>query len=343
MTDSHLPPHFALGSFSIAGAPPFPGLVMAERVVALNALVPVCRRLGHDLRNPGSLLSLLDEWPLNEGALCRGAGYLADRAETLARLSAPLGVLTVHAPLEQPRQVFCSGANYRKHVIDLIVDQARDPEVQGMSREQRLAYAKNLMDERGANGTPYIFSKAWSSITGPFDPIPIPANVEQPDWELELVAVIGKPAFHVSRAAAHDYIAGYTICNDITNRELVHRKDLKALGSDWVMGKCLPGYLPLGPYLVPARFVRRPHDVRITLRLNGEVKQDESTADMIFDIARLLEYLTSRVRLWPGDLLLTGSPSGNGSHTNRFLRPGDVLEGSIEGLGTQRNVCVAGE
>jgi 2-keto-4-pentenoate hydratase/2-oxohepta-3-ene-1,7-dioic acid hydratase in catechol pathway len=343
MPDSHTSPRFALGTFSIAGAPTFPGLVMGERVIALNALVPVCKRLGHELRNPDTLLSVLDEWQLNESALCRAAQHLADRAEALAQLSAPLGVLTVHAPLEQPRQIFCSGANYRKHVIDLIVDQARDPEVQGMSREQRLVYAQNLMDERGANGTPYIFSKAWSSITGPFDPIPIPGNVEQPDWELELVAVIGKPAFHVSRAEAHDYIAGYTICNDITNRELVHRQDLKALGSDWVMGKCLPGYLPMGPYLVPARFVRKPQDVRITLRLNGEIKQDESTADMIFDIARLLEYLTSRVRLWPGDLLLTGSPSGNGSHTNRFLRPGDVLEGSIEGLGTQRNCCVAGD
>ena len=343
MPDSHTSPRFALGTFSIAGAPTFPGLVMGERVVALNALVPVCKRLGHELRSPDSLLSVLDEWQLNESALCRAAVYIADRAETLAGLSAPLGVLAVHAPLEQPRQIFCSGANYRKHVIDLIVDQARDPEVQGMSREQRLVYAQNLMDERGANGTPYIFSKAWSSIAGPFDPIPIPANVEQPDWELELVAVIGKPAFHVSRVAAHDYIAGYTICNDITNRELVHRQDLKALGSDWVMGKCMPGYLPMGPYLVPACFVRKPQDVRITLRLNGEIKQDESTADMIFDIARLLEYLTSRVRLWPGDLLLTGSPSGNGSHTNRFLRPGDVLEGSIEGLGTQRNTCVTGD
>jgi 2,4-didehydro-3-deoxy-L-rhamnonate hydrolase len=155
--------------------------------------------------------------------------------------------------------------------------------------------------------------------------------------------VIDRPAFHVPRAAAHDYIAGYTICNDITNRELVHRQDLKAIGSDWVMGKSLPGYLPMGPYLVPSAFVPTPQDVRITLKLNREVKQDESTADMIFDIPQLIEYLSSRIRLWPGDLLLTGSPSGNGSHYNRFLRPGDVLEGSITGLGAQRNLCVSGE
>lgn len=333
---------FALGTFSVAGSPPFPGLVMAERVIGLYGLVPLCKQLGGDLRVAGTLLSLLDEWQSNEPALRLLASHLADRAGAFDAMSVPVSALKVHAPLEQPRQIFCSGANYRKHVIDLIVDQARDPETRTMNREERLAYGVRLMDERSAKGTPYIFSKAWSSITGPFDPIPLPVNVEQPDWELELVVVIGKPAFHVTRAAAYDYVAGYTICNDITNRELVHRQDLKALGSDWVMGKCMPGYLPMGPYLVPAAFVPQPQDVRITLKLNGEVKQDESTADMIFDIPRLIEYLTSRVRLWPGDLLLTGSPSGNGSHTNRFLRVGDVLEGSIAGLGTQRNLCVAG-
>jgi 2-keto-4-pentenoate hydratase/2-oxohepta-3-ene-1,7-dioic acid hydratase in catechol pathway len=341
MAESNSTPHFALGTFSVAGSPPFPGMVMTERVIALNALVPLCKRLGGELRNAGSLLSLLDEWTLNESALTQAAAYLQGHADVLAELSVPVKALKVHAPLEQPRQIFCSGANYRKHVIDLIVDQARDVATQGMNREQRYAYAVELMDERSANGTPYIFSKTWSSITGPFDPVPLPSNVEQPDWELELVVVIGKPAFHVSRAAAYDYVAGYTICNDITNRELVHRQDLKALGSDWVMGKCMPGYLPMGPYLVPAAFVPKPQDVNITLKLNGEIKQNESTADMIFDIPRLIEYLTSRVRLWPGDILLTGSPSGNGSHTNRFLRHGDVLEGSIAGIGTQRNVCVA--
>src|SRR5258708_39808071 len=102
------------------------------------------------------------------------------------------------------------------------------------------------------------------------------------------------------------------------------------------------GYLPMGPYLVPAAFVPTPQDVHITLKLNGEIKQNESTADMIFGIPRLIEYLTSRVRLWPGDVLLTGSPSGNGSHTNRFLRAGGILEGSIAGNCTPHNVGVAG-
>jgi 2,4-didehydro-3-deoxy-L-rhamnonate hydrolase len=331
---------FVLGTFSVAGSPVFPGLVMGDRMVALRALEPICAGLGAKLRRTESLLCLLEEWPDNERALQRVAGHLAGAPFTA--LSVPLELVQIHAPLE-PRQIFCSGANYRKHVIDLIVDQARDPEVQGMTREQRLAYAVNLMDERAAHGTPYIFSRVWSSIAGPFDPITLPANAEQPDWELELAIVIGKPAFHVERAAAFDYIAGYTICNDVTNRELVHRQDLKALGSDWIMGKNMPGYMPMGPYLVPASFVPTPQDVRITLKLNGDVMQNESTADMIFDIPRLIEYLTSRVRLWPGDLLLTGSPSGNGSHYSRFLQPGDVMEGSITGMGAQRNLCVSGE
>ena len=329
---------FALGTFSIAGSPPFPGLVRDDRVLAIRAVDAICRQVGTELRQTESLLSLLEYWPDNERALQRVVAELG--ASTLFTQSVPLSTLKIHAPLEQPRQIFCSGANYRKHVIDLIVDQAREPAVQGMTREQRLAYGTRLMDERAAQGTPYIFSRVWSSISGPYDPIGLPSDVEQPDWELELAVIIGRPAYRVTRAAAYDYIAGYTICNDITNRELVHRQDLKAIGTDWIMGKNLPGYMPMGPFLVPAAFVKDPQDVRITLRLNGEVMQDESTKDMIFDIPRLLEYLTSRVRLRPGDVLLTGSPSGNGAHFGRFLQPGDIMDGTIAGIGAQRNVCV---
>ena len=338
MSDSVASVPFALGSFSIAGSPSFPGVVLDDRVLAVRALEPLCEKLGVALWRPESALSLLEHWERNEKALHRVVAEATRGA--FAQQTVPLAALRVHAPLEQPRQIFCSGANYRKHVIDLIVDQGREAAVQGMTREQRLAFATELMDERAAHGTPYIFSRVASSVAGPFDPIVLPDNAEQPDWELELAVVIGKPAFRVTRAEAYDYIAGYTICNDITNRELVHRQDLKAIGSDWVMGKNLPGYMPMGPFVVPAAFVKNPQDLRIELSLNGTVMQDESTADMIFDIPRLLEYLTSRVRLWPGDLLLTGSPSGNGSHFGRYLQDGDVMVGSITGLGSQRNVCI---
>ena len=99
--------------------------------------------------------------------------------------------------------------------------------------------------------------------------------------------------------------------------------------------------MPFGPTLVPACFVPNPQQLRITLKLNGQTMQDESTADMLFDVARQIEYISSHVELWPGDLIATGSPAGNGSHYNRFLRDGDVIDAEIEGLGRQRNPCVA--
>ena len=135
-------------------------------------------------------------------------------------------------------------------------------------------------------------------------------------------------------------MAGYTICNDLTTRDLVYRTDLKAIGTDWFAAKNAPTFLPTGPYLVPAAFVPDPMDLRITLRHNGTARQDESTKDMVFDLPAILAYITSITELRPGDLVLTGSPAGNGAHWGVYLTEGDVLEGEITGLGTQRNRCV---
>jgi 2-keto-4-pentenoate hydratase/2-oxohepta-3-ene-1,7-dioic acid hydratase in catechol pathway len=247
----------------------------------------------------------------------------------------------VHPPVNLPRQIFCSGANYKKHVIDLIIDEGGGPMTENMTAEERRAWATRMMDDRAANGYPYMFSKPVSVVTGAYDNIILPPHAKAPDWELELGVVIGRKARHVARAEALNYVAGYSIVNDITNRDHVFRRDaVKAMGSDWVAAKGSPTYLPFGPYLVPAAFVPDPQNLQLTLKLNGEIKQDESTADMIFDIARQIEYLSSLVELWPGDVICTGSPAGNGTHYKRFLQEGDVVESTITGLGTQRNVCV---
>jgi len=152
--------------------------------------------------------------------------------------------------------------------------------------------------------------------------------------------VIGRTARRVSAHDATRYIAGYTICNDITTRDLVYRPDLERIGTDWVRAKNRPTFLPTGPYLVPAAFIPDPDDLTITLRHNGVVRQDERAKDMIFDIPRLVSYASTLVTLNPGDLLLTGSPAGNGAHWGVFLAPGDVMEAEITGLGSQRNTCV---
>ena len=199
------------------------------------------------------------------------------------------------------------------------------------------------MDRRAAEDLPYVFIGLPSSITGPYDDVTLPAWAAKPDWELELAAVIGRPAHQVSAEEALEYVAGYTIANDLTDRATVFRRDMPQIGTDWLRSKNAPGFTPLGPWIVPAESVGDTGDLQLNLKLNGEVMQDESTKDMIFGVARMVAYASQTARLLPGDLVLTGSPAGNGMHWGRLLRDGDVMESTITGLGTQRTRCVAEE
>ncbi len=198
-----------------------------------------------------------------------------------------------------------------------------------------------MMDERASSGEPYVFPGLSGALTGPYDDVVLPGRGTRHDWELELAVVIGRPARYLSGDNALDHVAGYTICNDITTRDLVYRTDLKAIGSDWFAAKNAATFLPTGPFLVPAKFVGDPAALRITLRHTGVVRQDETTADMLFDLPAILAYITAITELRPGDLVLTGSPAGNGMHWGVFLADGDLLEGEITGLGVQRNHCVS--
>ncbi|WP_336215283.1 fumarylacetoacetate hydrolase family protein [Nonomuraea sp. LPB2021202275-12-8] len=306
---------FALGTFSSGTGSAFPGLVMDDRVLDLSTYASSTRTL---LERWDSALPLL-----HEVAAARSGEWL------------PPAELRVHAPVE-PRQIFQSGANYRTHVIDLAV--AHEP-ADGRPAGQVRAEVGAMMDRRAAEDQPYVFIGLPSSVTGPYDDVVIPAWCAKPDWELELAAVIGRAAFRVSPGDALGHVAAYTVANDITARELVFRRDMPEIGTDWLRAKNAPTFTPLGPYLVPSVFVADPGDLQVTLRLNGEVMQDESTKDMIFDVARLVSYVSQTVELLPGDLVLTGSPAGNGLHWGRLLRAGDVMEGTITGLGTQRNRC----
>jgi 2-keto-4-pentenoate hydratase/2-oxohepta-3-ene-1,7-dioic acid hydratase in catechol pathway len=338
--------NFALGTFSHSGAPEFPGLVIGEKVIPLNVLQPLLEKNDIKLVGVTSILSLLDQWDLNFSVLKKAVKLLADNSPESVALQAQMisvTTLDVLPPINLPRQIFCSGANYFKHVVDLIVDlgPGKTPGTDGMDPKTLRSFAEELMLERQKHGDPYIFSKPVSTICGAYDPIRISPNAIKPDWELELTVVIGKPAYEVKLEDAMNYVAGYTIANDISNRGQIFRRDgMKALGTDWVSGKCSPGYLPLGPYFVPSEFVENPEDIQLKLFLNGEIKQNESTSDMIFGVARLIEYLTQRVKLFPGDIICTGSPAGNGTHYGRFLQAGDVMEASISGLGKQRNTIV---
>jgi len=348
MSPQQSPARFALGTFSHAGCPAFAGLVVdGERVVAVQALHALCSEHGHDLPDTSSTRALIEHWAASQLALQAAADALAlgnsPAARAVTELLVPMSTLTVHPPVES-RQILMSGANYFKHVVDIIVDlgPGKTPGTEGMNPTALRAFAEALMTKRKHEGVPYIFSKPVSVLSGAYDPIVIPASTTQPDWELELTVVIAEPARHVRRQDAMRFVAGYTIANDITNRDQIWtRGDMKPMGTDWIGAKSSPTYLPVGPYMVPASHVTNPQDLRIELKLNGQTMQDDSTADMIFDVARLIEHVSSVVQLLPGDLICTGSPAGNGTHYNRFLQPGDIVEGAITGLGRMRTPVIS--
>jgi 2-keto-4-pentenoate hydratase/2-oxohepta-3-ene-1,7-dioic acid hydratase in catechol pathway len=295
---------FGLGTFARSGSAPFPGLVLGERVVPLGDFA--------------SALQILSSWDRNFAMLSQMAARAAD-AESIE-----LSALQAHAPLE-PRQIFCTIANYRSHIAEVVGDAER---------------AAKVIEER-LRTPPYVCFKLPTTVIGPADTLTLPSFAQRIDWELELAVVIGRAGRYISRADAMGYVAGYTLVNDITARDLVVRPDLPRLGSDWLQSKNPPGFLPMGPYIVPAPFVADPYALRLTLRLNGDVMQNELVGDMLFDIETQIEYISKYAQLLPGDVICTGTPAGCGARYNRFLKPGDVMEGTAPGLGILRTTASA--
>jgi 2,4-didehydro-3-deoxy-L-rhamnonate hydrolase len=318
--------HHALGTFAGPDDRPFAGLVLGDRVAALEP------HLG-----PGAgVRAFVDDWD-------RGAERLQELADRLGPgdCEHAFDDLRPLPPLRTWGTVFCAGANYRRHVLDLIAGAERRADgSDGLTSAER-ERAREELDERARSGRPFVFLGSAHAIVGAHDDVVLPHDVTQPDWELELAAVIGRTARRVPRERALDHVAGYTICNDVSARDKLVRPDVRALGIDWLAGKSAPTFLPTGPLLVPAAHAGDPLDLRITLRVNGTTYQDESTADMLFDVAALIAHISEAAELRPGDLVLTGSPAGNGASHGVFLKPGDVMEGEITGLGLQRNRCVA--
>ncbi len=190
-----------------------------------------------------------------------------------------------------------------------------------------------------APAEPIVFLKATSSIAGPNDPIPVPRGSEKTDWEVELGVVIGRTAKYVAEADALDHVAGYCVVNDVSERALQIER-----GGQWTKGKSCDGFGPVGPWLVTPDEAGDPQALRLTLSVNGDPRQDGTTATMIFSVAHVIAYLSQLMTLHPGDIIATGTPPGVGMGMKppQFLRAGDVVELSVEGLGTQRQEVVAG-
>lgn len=304
-------PGYRLGTFSIAGCAPFAGVVVSgDRVVALAALNALPDR--PRLTGTASLLDFVQDWPSNSRTLRELMTRLPRIESGLPFV--PLTTLRTHAPLI-PRNLVCAATNYRKHVLDFFDDEV-----------ERASWAVRL-DQRANSELAFAFGKPVSAITDPDTEIELPFDAQQLDWEIELAVVMGREARRVPRDGALDYVAGYTLGNDISARDFMKRDDVQPGIYDFFGAKSNPGFNPLGPFLVPAEFVPDPQALWLRLKLNGQVMQDESTADMIDSVAKLIAYLSARMTLQPGDIIMTGTPSGVAACV-----AGDKLECEVEGL-----------
>lgn len=203
-----------------------------------------------------------------------------------------------------------------------------------------LNYARHARETNNPEpAEPVLFSKATSCISGPNDPIILPKGSVKTDWEVELGIVIGRSCAYVSESEALDYVAGYCTINDVSERAYQLEQ-----GGQWIKGKSAPSFGPVGPWLVTPDAVGDPQNLALTLSVNGTMHQSSSTSDMIFSVAEIIAYMSRFMRLMPGDIIATGTPEGVGLGLNppQFLRDGDVVELSVAGLGTQRQVVVGG-
>jgi 2-keto-4-pentenoate hydratase/2-oxohepta-3-ene-1,7-dioic acid hydratase in catechol pathway len=320
------PTPFALATFAAADGRPLPAIVREGRAA------PLAPHLGGER----SIRELIDDWDLALPALQDVSDRLEPQAYELA-----VDELRPLPTVLPPGQIFQAGANYRQHVLDLMAGaEARGDSSDGLTVAARDT-ARAELEERLASGKPFVFLGSAHAMIGARDEVVLPKDCRQPDWELELAVVIGRHARRVPRERALEHVAGYTICNDLTCRDALIRPDARGMGLDWLAGKNAPTFLPTGPLFVPAAHAGDPMNLQIVLKVNGKTMQDESTADMVFDVPTLISFISNVAELRAGDLVLTGSPAGNGASHGVFLAPGDVMEGSITGLGTQRNVCVA--
>ncbi len=314
---------FALGTFVRSDGDQFPGLVLGDHVHDLRAQFGATATTGE----------MIESWDMT---LAR----LRQIAHAPPRESLTLDALRPLAPVQPVGQVFCAGANYRKHLSEMLMATANATVGEALSNSERRDAAQVAVQERAESGEPFIFAMPSSSVSGARDDVVLWGPGVQHDWELELALVIGRRARNVRPEAAMTCVAGYTMSNDISTRDVMSRPNLSL--TDFLMTKGRPGFFPTGPFLVPREFVDDYRQLHISLKVNGQVMQDEHVDDIIYGVEDLVSYASTITELRPGDLLLTGSPGGNaGHHGNRWLRAGDLLEGEITGLGIMRNRCVA--
>lgn len=288
------------------------GAVLGEQLVDLAAALQASGE--GDPAQAASMLTLLAG---GERSLAQ-AQAAVDWAQARGAAQQPLAAVKLLAPIPCPGKLLCLAGNYASHIEE---------------GGGKFAGKEKMI--------PRFFSKPCTSVIGTKDAIRVPASTGFADWELELAVVIGKTGRNLTVAQAAEHIVGYTIFNDISARELTFRQTLPQQEGDWffdwLVGKWLDTFGPMGPWLTTADEVSRPDNLRMQLWYNGQLQQDANTGQMVFAPAEAIAFISQFVTLQPGDIISTGTPAGVGHSKKLRLNPGDQIRGEIEALGVLEN------
>jgi 2,4-diketo-3-deoxy-L-fuconate hydrolase len=311
---------FKLGTFAKHGEKPFVAIVLGDRAVVLRAARPDVFASAHTID------ALLADWDANFARLQETVASIEE--EGLPSTTVTLQSLRPLPPIGRPGKMFYAAQNFQEHVDEMLragMTPASGPKFTG---------EKSTSD-------PYLFLKAPSTLAGACDDIAIPLGMKKIDWEAEIALAIGKPGKRIKAERALEHVAGFMTTNDVSARDLQIRADRPGLRSDWLNGKSHDNFAPMGPFLVPRAFVPDHKNLFIRLTVNGEIKQNGNTSQFIFTPEEQIEYASNILTLESGDIFSCGTCGGVGQGTNTFLKPGDVMETEIEGLGKMRNRVVA--
>jgi 2-keto-4-pentenoate hydratase/2-oxohepta-3-ene-1,7-dioic acid hydratase in catechol pathway len=265
--------------------------------------------LGEDTRlDVSSFGTDYDENFFSNGAFSRLQLWLRTHAESAPRIPASV---RLGPPICRPSKIVCIGLNFRDHAAESRMELPAEP---------------------------VIFFKSTTSVVGPNDDVVIPRKAEKVDWEVELAVVIGKKALYIDKQQAMEFVAGYVLHNDYSERSFQLER-----GGQWVKGKSADTFAPLGPYMATVDEIPNPQNLAMWLTVNGEYQQKSTTAQMIFDVATLVSYVSQFMTLLPGDIISTGTPAGVGlgMRPPRYLKAGDVVELGIECLGQSRQKIIS--
>jgi len=336
---------FKLATFEAQGKTRL-GMVLGARVLDIagaNAHLVEKARLSVT-PVPTEMRELIEQYPTLSPRLYQIANYF--KTNTTANLAFAFDVesVSIKAPIKYPSNLLAAAANYRAHAEGMGAAMGQPAGQQpasppggqtgrpGGGAGFNAAAAAQINPDRDA---PIFFAKSpRSCIIDPGEPYYIPPGRERIDWEGEMAIIIGKPARMVSKTQAHDYVFGYSILYDVSDRGGRKREVSMFPGTNWFDGKSTDRGAPFGPFIVPREFLPNFANLRIVTKVNGVVKQDGSTKDLIWNEGHMIQFLTSVLTLYPGDVISTGTPSGTGAERQEFLKPGDVVTIEIEGIGT---------